>query len=363
MENNNRPLLDIPQSLQVLLKCYRVFLEAYDKGKKAWRATEADPYFINYVAAWVLYEMGVHEIHDGFRSAQDWFIKSRNNRGLWGGEKEGPELESTARACVALLIDSRQAELDRVKLALEFLVQQQTSQGWWPGEFIQYRANQPYYGAMLPISFALNLALAAKKDDGELIQHIRASQLKLCRFLEQRFDEGNFSSMGVINENPIRALTWGIRIYINASGERTDIKEHVATQLRAILQSTSDFAKFDYQDLYNIIHSLALLKVSLAEPEVARACLELQRRAEKIDFNSSEHTLRYAGGTLLAFLKLWRAHPLSKHYEQFLEPMVKKITTREHIEWQRLLREHWLAIAGLLIAVISAIAAILQLLK
>jgi len=355
--------LDLPSSLRTFVKCYRMVLEAYDHRAKHWRAAGADPYFTNYLAAWVLYEVGIDEEHEGFRFAQDWFIKSRNSKGIWGNEGAGLELESTARACVALLLDPERADLERVRTALEFLIEQQAPQGWWPGEFVQYRSSQPYYGTMLPISFALKLSSAVARENDVSTHRINDSRQRLCKFIEERFDRGDFSKMGVIEENPIRAASWGTRIYLNAGGERNDILKTVTRQMLGFLHTTPDITKLEFQDLYNVVHSLALLGVSLEERAVAIACHELQRRVEKAGLGTTEQWFRYSGGLVLAYLKLWGAHTLSQYYQQFLKPMIENATISKPTDLRDFVKKHWVALAGLLIGFVSAIIALVQLLK
>ncbi len=352
------PAIDGPGCLRAFVTAFHVFLHSFNERKKVWTAPGVDAYFANYLTAWTLYEAGLHK-HPGLLAAQEWFKASRNSRGLWGGGDEGPELESTARACVALLIDPTRPALDHVRTAIDYLLGEQTADGWWPGEFLQHRSNQPYYGAMLPISFALRIALRAGGQNERLSAHIRESQQKLRTYLEQRFERGEFAIMGVLDENPVRALSWGVRMYLNAEGDRPEILNSSIKTLSAALQEPA--AAMNLQDLYNAMHSLALLGVPVCEPAIATGCREIESRIGDGFLQGSEQPFRYSGGVMLAYLHIWRAHPISECFLQFLTPLLADATEGAAARLGHAVREHWIALAGLVIATVSAGAAIMAL--
>lgn len=355
--------IDGPGCLRTFVATFRVFLQSYDERKKLWKPRGVDAYFANYLAAWVFYDVRMHDKHHGFAAAQAWFATSRNNRGVWGGGNEGPELESTARACVALLIDPARLALEHVRTAIDYLLSEQTDEGWWPGEFLQHRSNQPYYGAMLPISFALSAALHAAAQNERLAGRIRESQAKLRRHLEHRYDRGEFAVMGALDENPVRALSWGIRMYVNSEGSRGDILQTTAEKLESAIKDEEACSKMNLQDLYNVVHSLSMLKVPICDPPMAAAFREIERRVADGVLQGSEHSFRYSGGIMLAYLHAWRAHPISECFQQFLAPLLLEATEGRTAKLRHLVREHWIALAGLIIGVVSTVATIAALWK
>ena len=309
--------IELPSDLTTCRRCFDAVLAHYQSSGRVWNPEGVDQPFANYLAAWLLAELDVPAAQrQAFEDAQRWFEMNRNRRGYWWASDKGLPIEATARACVALLLQHSREQLETVRAALVFILDCQQPDGSWSGEFSGgFRAGHPYHGTMLPVSFAIQLALRTCGPTDELRVRLERQRAKLQRFLEHRFDKNRFANRTHTAEGPILALSWIARIYANVEGKHDGLRDAAAADLRLQLDEVTALST---QELYNVLHSLALLGASIDEPVIVKALGTIKHRLETEILAPPESAFRHAAGTLLAYIKLWRAHPTTAPYIRLL---------------------------------------------
>lgn len=292
-----------------IIKDAHLLLRTFDLKNKCWSGTEGDEaLFANYVNIWACYEVGLKGRKE-INNALEWFIKKRNQEGIWSYNHGKKRTQATSRALIALLLTDKISP-EKALPGVHYVVRQQSEQGGWPDEESDVQAEVSGIGQTLPAIFLLSL-YKRKTGDSKSVQ----DAIDRCKiWLENEIHTLRHNASST--NDWLLKYTWALRIYVNATNNSSfafeEAQELSAPLLIELKNNSSCLWKLgdkNYQALYNVLHSLTLLKNNLENPAIELGLNWLHQRFEHVypsDIKAKGRELRFLSGLIICEAKLYK---------------------------------------------------------
>lgn len=289
-----------------------LLLSAFDAKLGRWEdAQDDDALFANYVAIWACQRVGLRASKQA-QAAARWIEGQRKPSGVWTYERNAKPVEATARALSALIqIDDALTAQD-IDASVSYLLTRQMAQGGWGDQDSDIPIGAPGIGQTLPAMLALRVYTDRFGQDERVMQ-----AMDRCRLWLQT-EAAAIQPDGADWDNaPMQTLmraAWFLRALRSTATPPSVHENALAAGLLKHLRTpqSSLWNAANYQNLYNVVHTLGLVGQGLGTPEVSYACLWLDQRwvnRSRAHVQKTPRELRHLAGTVLAESAVLNATP------------------------------------------------------